>query len=375
MLVMPVLWGCATESRAVQLRNSMRIQHSGTWSQQWAEAQAGSERAARRLQLCFAFRENADLAQSVALRPAEIEATCSADVKAIGADERATPLAYELAQRWAIEVLHDPSLGNALLCSSAKAQPGDAAIALRCADTMISDGRWSVAATHLRAAFDHGSEKQRCEVIRRIDQFSPSAVSDASSFSPEIVRTCRIALGAGQTSGGALPTPHTNLKTEGGADAMAPQPSGASTEPLEAGFEGRGGLSASSAGGLVGVEFGYGTSRLAVTLAPTLTFGAAQSTVTATMLGLSAAARLYLTERRPGLLVGYFRPEASLGLAAATAVDIAAAEAFFSFGAGVGCEYLFNSHFGVSGDLNLRIVAAPAFMMNTVASVGIVLHQ
>ena len=303
MSLTALMAGCATESRAMQVRDSVRVQRGGTWDEQWADAQSADlKRAGRRLELCFDFiSRGAELVSAVPR--AELDAICGADVRQLETDEGTGPTVYGLAVRWAREVMHDERLAGALTCAGARHLPNSAGLNLQCADQLIAGNRWSLALTMLTAAFENGTEAEQCEVVRRIDGFSPSSAADTASLSPERVRACRVTLARSGEPATPLPArpssrsmPVANSTTTmppPPPSSVAPSPAPVQREwaqaagpvrprmqpleeaPLEGGLQVNGTLGAGTGGAVASTEIGYGTSTYAIGFAPWAVIGAA----------------------------------------------------------------------------------------------------
>ncbi len=351
--------GCATEGRALQLRKSIRIQGMGTWQERWNEASTGGlQSATNRLKLCLDYVEQAQPLESTGVPRQEIDAACTRDARALSVDETGPAGAYALAARWASEVLHDTALFHAVNCSGVKSQPDNVELHSTCAEHLLSTGRWQAASPLLIRVFEKGTPNQKCEVIRKIDQFSPAASVDTAKLPADEVRRCRVQNATQPVAEVAKPLPA--VPTQRASPQIEAQ------GPIEGGFELHGTFGAVNTSAFSAMEFGYGSAQFSLTFVPSLTIAGPSAAA-----GLGVAGRIYFAERRPGLVIGYVRPEATLGFAA---LGQGSAALNFSLGAGAGAEYLFTPSVGVSVDLSVRAVLVPAIAAGTIASVGIVLH-
>ncbi len=378
-----LLAGCTAESRALQLRTSMRA-NADEWRELWARAvQNGPAGRENRLRLCDERLRHPGRFEGQVSRE-EMEASCHADAQALDADPRASTDELQFGQRWAAQAMNDARLADALACRQAQAQPGLASAQLACADIHRRDGQWAQAVPFLRAAFEAGSAEERCEVVHRIDQFSKSPAADVNGFSTEVVQRCRGGSPAVAPNATRVASPATRAPVVAAEPASPPTARAAPPEtelPGEAmgsGLQLVGLVGGGSSGGFLGVEVGYGTPGYSVGFIPTIGFGAASAggvTAAVAVVGLDASLRVYFSERTPNALTGFFHPDVFVGAAGGTAGDFSVATASLSLGAALGAEYLFNPRVGVTIEGGLRLVAAPVLGFGTFGAVGLVLHR
>lgn len=163
----------------------------------------------------------------------------------------------------------------------------------------------------------------------------------------------------------------------------------ASLSVLGAGLQLNGDLAAGNQGVSVRVGIGFGTSRVAFSVTPGFGFSsqarsvisiAAPQPVSSTSFSLGFDARIYFSERRAAELALYLRPEAMAGFTSATEgfSGLSRVLGVLGLGAGVGGEYLFSPHVGVTLELGLRGVLTPsidAVSVGVNGAFGLMLHQ
>lgn len=125
-------------------------------------------------------------------------------------------------------------------------------------------------------------------------------------------------------------------------------------------FGGTSGLGAS-------VSFGFGSSRVAVLLSPSIVVS-----TPLIHLGLDLSVRIYLHPRQQGVLSGFLRPGVGAGVTGATTLA-----AFGNVFVSAGGEYLLTRNLGFSAELGLRLggVVGSPLALDTIAAFGVMLHQ
>ncbi|MDP1829511.1 MAG: hypothetical protein Q8L48_39960 [Archangium sp.] len=396
--ILVVASGCATSSRATELRDQVRIRREVKWSAQWKAAQEKSDLWRYRLELCFSAREGAD---TTPMTMAEVEAACAADVRTMESTATRDARAELLATRWARDVLNDPRLALVFACRSSDSSPDDAQAHLACADQQLQAHLWSQAKVSLLAAFARGSAEQKCLVVKNIDEHSPAPGQDAASLDLETVRRCRTITGQ-VTPTPAAPLaapPRVSAAPAQSAPADAPVPAdarGTSSPPpppparpvvvapareekVTPGLQLNGDLGLGTQGVSGEVAVGYGTARFALSLTPGFSYASAgRGGARASALSLGISGRFYLSERIAKELAVYLRPELVLGSATTAVGTLENSTVFVGLGAAAGGEYLVTPRLGVTLELGVRLRLLPendAVEFGTSAAIGVVLHQ
>jgi hypothetical protein len=355
--------GCATESRALALRERTRVMQGGNWAQRWAATQGDAE-VATRLALARTFLDE----KPEGATEEEVRRVAAADVRSLLMVPELDPELLGKGQQWAEREMNDPVLAGRLVCRGAELNPGDFHLALSCA----ARSPWPAAREWLvRAAAVPGAD--RCLVVAEFDRRSTTPETDMSAFSPDEVRRCRSSAPSSEVRPPQLEVPVA-------ARAVASAEPG--QEPIAGGAQ----LSAELTGGTQGLgvaaTLGWSNSRFGFGITPAVTY-ANQSiidgqTLEAWSFALLGRAQLWFAERRPGALVGFGRLDVGLGGSGSTtsqqATQTASGLAFVA-GLAFGAEYLVNAHLGVSTSLGGQLSAGSATALSLGGSLGVVLHE
>jgi hypothetical protein len=137
-------------------------------------------------------------------------------------------------------------------------------------------------------------------------------------------------------------------------------------DTLRFGVQFHGELTGGTAGFGGSTSIGFGLARFALLLTPSLTLAP-----NANVFSLDLSARIYFAARQAGVLAGYIRPGAGVAFLGSTILGNASL--------GGGGEYLLTRNLGFTAELSVRVGAAPGALsgvvLNTIGSVGIMLHQ
>ena len=163
-----------------------------------------------------------------------------------------------------------------------------------------------------------------------------------------------------------------------GAPVAKPAPA-VNPDAVGVGIQFHGEVSGGTSGFGGAASFGIGFNRVAILFTPTLSLAANNVSLFVTTLDLSV--RIYLRQRTANALVAYLRPGA--GVLFGVAVGGGVGSSFGGgFNLGAGAEYLMTKNLGFTIELALRVTALTAGSvtttpvgLNTVGSVGIMLHQ
>jgi len=367
--------GCATENRALALREQARAAQGGSWSHRWTAArEAGWVGSLLTLSREY-FQEHPDGATEE-----EVRRLVAADVRSFLMAPDVSASALRHGQAWAATEMHDEALADQLLCRGAELHPEDQAFLQACSER----SPWPAARELLlRAAALPGAD--RCKVVAEFDRRSPAPEAELRDFTPMEVRRCRIADPASGAEGarpgppGAGPAPEDRRQLV----PSGPPPPELDHRPLTGGLELGGELVGGFQGGqaLQGVQlapsFGWGNARFAVAVLPALGWSSVPAGTASVELGafsLSAAGRLWLVPRRPQALAAFLQLD--LGFATTwSSLPSVPSDTRFVGRLALGAEYLLGPHLGLTGSLGVRLLAGSGESVGLVGALGVAFHQ
>ncbi|HYX92275.1 MAG TPA: hypothetical protein VE782_11990 [Myxococcaceae bacterium] len=383
---------CEATPSAAQRRRDL-IRDRGNWVKSWQGAKDQPDAVGYRLKLAFDYRANPTIAGTV-VADEEIERTAAADARAVaeGTAPKADLQALLLAERWAEEVMGEKSLAARAACRASSLPEASYPIHMRCgelANTVLGDPTTAIRAWQSAYAMA-STPDQQCGPVFAVSAVSLAPERDMAGFSSEVISRCR--------RGGTAPVPST---AEAGA---APRPGGGAT-----GVPPSASPSAIAAGGinpgleiradvvqpvalaynlnlLAPVYLGYGDAQYAI--GGSVLFGyskaapASGSSLSdyASVIGVVPSARVFFMPRAPQRLNPYARAElsvaaASVGIVSGNVMDTTESVLFGVMG-GVGAEYLFTPHVGVTGDFSVRgLFPEETIQISSGASIGLVLRS